>query len=282
MECGAAVAQVTVNHLVAGSNPATPAISHYKYPMNFLIIGDSWGCGEWSKEFIYADTAPDCSWHPYGDEPRKYCKTQPIPDTHVGVYLEGHTFTNLCIGGDSNHNASKICDNHLKTKHDYDYIIWFQTEPVRDIIFNNAQIDSAKLLDYNGYDAVHDDLWLQTYTRFATIHDQYRIPFIVIGGMAVVNPIINKFNFAKIILNDWANELIFDTPIKHPHLIAHLSKFAEKYEADFNRDKFIAEAEASTNWIHYCYHHTNFPDWGHPDRRAHQHLAQWILKQLKR
>jgi len=250
--------------------------------MNFLIIGDSWGCGEWSKDFIYADAAPDNDWHVFGDKPNYWCKTVPIPNTHVGVYLNEHTSTNLCVGGDSNLNAYTICANHLKTKRDYDYIIWFQTEPVRDIINNNATIDSKKLQDYNGYDAIHNDLWQETYLKFSTLYEQYNIPFIVIGGMAMVNPIIQKFAFAKIVLNDWANELIFDEPIKHPHLIAHVSEFAEKYEADFNRDRFIVEAEASTNWIQYCYHHTNFPDWGHPDRRAHQGLAEWILEQLER
>lgn len=35
MECGAAVAQVTVNHLVAGSNPAIPA----KFEIALSVMG---------------------------------------------------------------------------------------------------------------------------------------------------------------------------------------------------------------------------------------------------
>jgi hypothetical protein len=75
-----------------------------------LIVGDSWGCGEWQIGKGYQTN------HPYGLEhflPKEYL------------------VKNLSIPSGSNIQAVKLIE---KYHHDYDTIIWIVTEPSRNFI----------------------------------------------------------------------------------------------------------------------------------------------------
>ena len=81
--------------------------------MSILIAGDSWGCGEW-------DLLPN----------GKYCVT------HKGIeqyFIDnGDIVTNISIGGGTNQNSVFQLQQQLSNM-TFNCIIWFQTDPLRDL-----------------------------------------------------------------------------------------------------------------------------------------------------
>ena len=77
----------------------------------FLIAGDSWSCGEWGHD--------------------------PYEVKHLGLqyFLEqsGHEVKNISKGGNSNSGTFILLENSLQAEPVPDYIIWFQTDPLRDL-----------------------------------------------------------------------------------------------------------------------------------------------------
>lgn len=80
--------------------------------MNFILVGDSWGCGEWDK---------DCSWNPHRG-------------LEQFLLEDGHSVVNLSNQGISNHDIYQRIEHYFKrhTSHTIDSIIVFQTEYNRD------------------------------------------------------------------------------------------------------------------------------------------------------
>jgi len=82
--------------------------------MKFFILGDSWGVGEWTiKNSVF----------------------ESVPNTGLDYHLTqlGHTVTNISAGSAGNFGQLRHAYWTLKEKSDYDYIIWFHTESMRDI-----------------------------------------------------------------------------------------------------------------------------------------------------
>ena len=63
-------------------------------------------------------------------------RSELVPNTGLEFYLTqlGHTVTNISAGSASNFGQLRDAYWRLKDHSDYDYIIWFHTEPVRDIV----------------------------------------------------------------------------------------------------------------------------------------------------
>jgi len=254
--------------------------------MRYLIIGDSWGCGEWGKDFIRADSPPTPAWQPTMN-PGEYCYSFIVPDTDAGTYLRrsGNEVTNISIGGDSNINQLKLLADHLRKDSTYDAIIWFHTEPMRDWQNRNYELGDSfyreQLSHPTGYDRIVDTWYFITYSMAEDIYEQYRIPFMVIGGMTPLPDQIHKHSFVHCYIKDWANERILDMYCEHPHNAGQFRHFAEAYMDVMDLNRALAEAEASTRWIQTCCVHPSFPDWGHPDRRCHEELAKVIDSIIK-
>lgn len=254
--------------------------------MRYLIIGDSWGCGEWGKDFCFSETDPGGDWQP-SNEKNKWHKSYVVPNTHVGIYLEqlGHSDTNLCVGGDSNINQLKLLADHLIGDAAYNAIIWFHTEPMRDWQNRNYALSDSfyrsQLAHTAGYDKIIDTWYAITYGMAQDIYDQHRIPFMVIGGMTPLPDQIHQYSFVHHWIKDWANEQILHSYCDHPANAGQFVHFAEEYMDVMDVDRALAEAEASNNWIQTCYMHPSFPDWGHPDRRCHENLAKVIDSIIK-
>jgi hypothetical protein len=93
-----------------------------------LIAGDSWGCGEWA---IFG---------------RKVA--------HLGLqtYLTeyGCEVTNVSVGGYSNKDSINSIKNKLISTYTCDSIIWFQTDPIRDLkpYKDNADKFSLEIEDF--------------------------------------------------------------------------------------------------------------------------------------
>jgi hypothetical protein len=249
--------------------------------MRFLIIGDSWGCGEWRKTFITAEQAPNASWSK-SVNPNEWFINEVVPNTDIGHYLNkmGNRAVNLSKGGDSNINQLTRLKELLTVHNNYDYIVWIQTEPVRDYVLGNFKVDKEHyrnmLPEYDGYDRIVADWFRQTYDIAEEIYKQYYIPFVLVGGMCKISNIINQYSFAKHQLIDWANDMVFENPIPHPDNFGAYSSFTEEFIDVINHERFVKEANESLSWIEHSFSHKNFPDWAHPDRVCHQDLAAWI------
>ena len=162
--------------------------------MKFFILGDSWGVGEWTK---------------------KSCRFESTPDTGLDYYLTqlGHTVTNISAGSAGNFGQLRHAYWTLKENSNYDYIIWFHTESMRDIeeILINQPDESQQYFpdfDISNFESGLDYLDFQNYKYAQTITDDYNIPFIVIGGQCPVNPVITQFSFAQYIIHSWLAELL--------------------------------------------------------------------------
>lgn len=101
-----------------------------------LIIGDSWGCGEWGN---YSATEPLFPGRPSGI-------------THLGLeqYLidDGHQVDNRSVGGSTNNDAILYLNESITTNN-YDYVFWFQTDPFRDI---NSEIFNKNFKWFHNFD----------------------------------------------------------------------------------------------------------------------------------
>jgi hypothetical protein len=83
--------------------------------MKFFILGDSWGVGEWTidNNGIFKS----------------------IPNTGLDHWLRehAHSVTNISAGSAGNFGQLRHAYWTLDQHSDYDYIIWFHTECIRDI-----------------------------------------------------------------------------------------------------------------------------------------------------
>ena len=87
--------------------------------MKFFILGDSWGVGEWTK---------------------KSGRFESIPNTGLDYHFTqlGHTVTNISAGSAGNFGQLRHAYWTLKENANYDYIIWFHTESMRDTILTKV------------------------------------------------------------------------------------------------------------------------------------------------
>ena len=260
----------------------------------FLIVGDSWGIGEWKKEFVIGEK-PEDEGYGYGEWRKswrrddEWCKTSVIKYTDVGTHLVnlGHIVRNIAVGGDANIRQANLCKQALAktTKHSkYDYVIWFHSEPIRDYLLNlveipNNLIDSLK--EYHGYDNLLEYWFRETYQHYEEIYQQYDVPFFVIGGMTPLHPCINEFNFVKHKIVNWSREYIFDNSPEHPYNAGQFHRFVDMHLDILNQKRVEEEFNISEAWLKYCAMHKHFPDWGHPDNECHLKLADIIINQLK-
>jgi len=90
--------------------------------MKIIIAGDSWGIGEWT------------------DGQR----------THRGLeqYLldDGHSVINLSRGGMSNMSIIDALEQGLKEHKDADRVIWFQTDPMRELLTSEEEIPLGTIM----------------------------------------------------------------------------------------------------------------------------------------
>jgi hypothetical protein len=239
--------------------------------MKFFILGDSWGVGEWTK---------------------KSRRFEPIPNTGLDYHFTelGHTVTNISAGSASNFGQLRHAYWTLKENSDYDYIIWFHTESMRDIeeILINDPDEGQRYFpdfDISNFESGMDYLDFQNYKYAQTIADEYNIPFIVIGGQGPVNPLINQFSFAQHVIHSWLAELLelnFIPPKNTFFSWDKIARILDHYGVDEKEfivnnigqlDKAkIIEDLASASPL--------FPDNAHPSSECFRQLAQRIIEMI--
>ena len=236
--------------------------------MKFFILGDSWGVGEYFLNNMVL---------------------QSVPNTGAGYWLEsfGHSATNISAGSASNFGQLRHAYWTLKENNDYDYIIWFYTEPFRDIIetvINDPEEAKIQYPDFVPTDFPDCKYITHQNLKYAQmIYDEFSIPFIVVGGQCKVPNEINDFNFCYHKIQNWAAELLeldFEFPNytwfswqKFTEIFNHFGLSEKQFIIDQDQDlekvKIILEKSKLS---------AKFPDNGHPGRQEFCGLALKILE----
>lgn len=243
--------------------------------MNFFILGDSWGVGEWVlKDGIFSS----------------------IPDTGIEFYLTklGHNVTNISAGSAGNfgqlRHAYWTLKDHAGQNLNYNYIIWFHTESIRDIqeIVINDPAEGKRFfpdLDLTNFEDALDYMDMQNYKYAQMIFDEFQIPFIVVGGQCTVNASIDKFSFAHIVIKSWLAELLdldFVPPKNTFFSWIKIKKILDYYNIE--EKQFIMQnieiLDQAQLVQQLAIHNENFPDNGHPARHCYQQLANRILREI--
>jgi hypothetical protein len=239
--------------------------------MKFFILGDSWGVGEWSK---------------------KSGRFVPVPNTGLDYWLAqaGHSVTNISAGSAGNFGQLRHAYWTLDSHSDYDYMVWFNTERIRDIqeIVLDDPAESAQQypdIDLSDLNAALDYVLLRNYQYAQQLYDRYQIPFIVIGGQSPVPDQIKDYSFAHWVIKSWLAELLdlndvppentFFSWEKLQSILNHFRMDVREYilnnSQQLNRANEICKLAA---------HSERFPDNGHPGRQCFQQLADRILKMI--
>jgi hypothetical protein len=240
--------------------------------MKFFILGDSWGVGEWTidNNGIF----------------------ESIPNTGLDYWLRehAHLVTNISAGSAGNFGQLRHAYWTLDQHSDYDYIIWFHTECVRDIeeiVINDPSEAKIQYPEFNikNIDQALQYVQLQNYKYAQALYERYQIPFVVIGGQSTVPDTIKNYSFAHWVITSWLQELLTLEYLPPEHTFFSWPKF-ERILNHFNIDRkqyildHYDQLERAKEIVKLAQHSKLFPDNGHPGRQCHRALAERILQNL--
>ena len=224
--------------------------------MNIAIGGDSWGVGEWSINIT-------------------------LNITHGGIrqYFEedGHEVSMSAIPGESNN----ITTNHLRNVVSYplikyDYIFWFQSDPIRDL---RPYDDFGKSIKtYEDLIIKSNELIDKTYNFLNSIGQK----IYCIGGCSKLNlELIKKYNNLYPLIES-VTEFILPN-YEHPKLwYSDWIKFVDKLDMEsidlLLKDKLNQDSLANTEIKEHKEYF--WPDGGHPNRKGHRVLYDYIIKNV--
>jgi len=235
----------------------------------FLICGDSWGVGAYR----------------YVGKPPTAIET--IENTGLDYFLtqQGYEVVNISRAADSNYIQLNSLIPKLETGK-YDYIIWVQTEPNRDIldtVLANKLVSAIQYPSFDMDDYVNTMAYIKdrNYHYAQCIYDRYKVPFFVIGGLSSVDPSIANYTFAHKIIPSWLNDLTegqYDLAENmHQNIILQVLEAYPPSDKSFmlyELDKMkVIEESLET--------HPNFSDGVHPNSEQYKKLAIRILNELE-
>jgi hypothetical protein len=235
--------------------------------MKFFILGDSWGLGE----YRLADG-----------------RLELVPDTGLEFYLTqlGHTVTNISAGSASNFGQLRDAYWRLRDHADYDVIIWFHTEPIRDIVETVIHDPVDGPIQYPDFGSIKNYADALTYINqrnyaYAqdTIYSEFKIPFVVIGGVGRLEQSIDQYDFAKYTIHSWMQELLnLDYPLPRNQLI--WNRWSEVFDT-FNysdRQHVLEELESAEHFQQLLKQSLLFPDDMHVVGPEYEKLAVRLLE----
>jgi hypothetical protein len=228
--------------------------------MKLIIIGDSYGVGEYQI---------------------LHHKMEPIANTGLDFYLKniGHTVDNLSAGSASNFGQIRNLKTHLTEKNsNYDYVIWFHTEPIRDIVetIKDDPVDGPKqypnFFDFDDFDQACEYVNEQNYSFVQRIFDTFTIPFITIGGVGRIDACIEKFNFSKLVITSWIEDALNIKNLPRNFLGWHRWEEALNIK-NFDKQTLFAHISATQKYQQLLKESTLFPDDNHMVRTEYQKLS---------
>jgi hypothetical protein len=221
--------------------------------MNILIGGDSWGVREWSDS----------------------------EEVHRGMWQyfeeDGHIVTMAAIPGECNDMTTNHLNNVLSSpSNHYDYTFWFQSDPLRDL---RPYDDFGKSLKtYEDLIIKSDELIDKTYDFLNSIGEK----IYCIGGCSKLNMgLIKKYNNLYPLIES-VTEFILPT-YTHPKLwhsdwINVVDKLDMESIDFLLEDKLKQDSLADTEIKEHKEYF--WPDGGHPNRKGHKVLYDFIIDSL--
>jgi len=198
----------------------------------------------------------------------------------------GHSVTNISVGGAGNFGQLRHAYWSLKEHADYDFIVWFHTESLRDIIEICMQNPEEQKIQFPAFEMhtdfnqVLDYVDAQNYKYAQQLYKTYGIPFIVIDGQAPFNIELGLDNFVKHHIK-WLKQLLelnTDSPRYSFGSWQKIRSILSYY--NINEKKFIIEnlkeLDASELVIKLGQISNLFPDNGHPSSDCFSLLADQI------
>ena len=230
-----------------------------------VIIGCSWGCGEWS----YQDSNSAVLSHPGLTE-----------------YITNFSCLNLSRKAASNWQSLYALFNHLSTSSDFDqnkkYII-IQTDSMRHDFSEKFDIDyRASIIDAENLFDLYLSLTNMFYIKLDMFAEQFNTDIYLSGGLSdLYSDSIICYNRLKIVCKSWIKEMHSDhTPSILPIFIgSNAFEMCKKYNRYDLCDQILEHND--NNFIQYqeLLENKNFgPAFGdfHPNRNGHAILANKI------
>ena len=208
-----------------------------------IIIGDSWGVGEW------------------GFEKGSLCVTGPGFATLISLHDQ---VINLSVGGGSNTESLNRLDKLFcqYTPDPIDRFFWVVTCPSRCIT------DYSDLKDKNFKDVIEQHLY-SALSRADCIAKQACIKIELIGGLCdLKNEYIEYFSNLEILVSSWGEMLDKNYPAS---IFSPDSKILKLTQRDEN---ILLDIEKKYN---FWQNSEFFPDDGHPGANAHRILRDKIF-----
>lgn len=261
--------------------------------MKIIVLGDSWAMGEWGRSL-------------YNDNPA-------ITHNGLSQYLEedGHEVIRATLGGQSNTSILDLLEQKLEEIGSVDFVFWFQTDPMRDILFRtekkfenkigyNERTEASRVKihlefdikrsnyeDIKSYkDVINKNLFYlkQAYEKGHNIAERFGIKIHCIGGLGKLNLELMKPYSSLVPLIESLLEFIY------PNLESPEFTSLNSYWRQILLEKVDFDSE-SINYFYKQYELDQlmqtemcreyfYPDGTHPNRKAHKVVHNQIKKIL--
>lgn len=228
-----------------------------KYVLNIhmkriCIVGCSWGEGVWGD--------PD--------------QGGGIIDPGLGGFLEndGYYVVNVSTAGQSNYLGYHRLVSQEPVN--FDYIIWFFTDPIRDLRSNNFEIFDSADINFEKILEIQHKLTVNAFENFNSLNK----PIYCLGGTVKLDLELIK-NYKNLIpIIPCITEFLEPTYV-HPKLWQ--SDWINKIDKQFSLeclDKFLVEKNKQDNLRNYKKYF--WPDGGHPNKLGHQKIYEKICLEV--
>lgn len=231
-----------------------------------LIAGDSWGCGEWKGDPMPAFILPNG-------------RSSHVIHYGLEQYLldDGHIVKNISIPGANNEQVIDKLNDHINEM-PWDYIFWFQTDPLRTFRDTTPQ-------DYTTYNK-----WFNDYEHLINIQNNYldsiynalnqmNKPIYCIGGCSKINKnLLLKYKNLHLLIES-VMELLIENFIQ-PNLWFSsdwYQQLDERWNLD-TIDKILDDRRKCDSLKEMSPHF--YKDSGHPDREGHEKIFNFIKMNL--
>lgn len=226
-----------------------------------IVMGDSWACGEWGFN----------SDNQYG-----------LLHRGTSIYMQeaGYEVFSLAKGGSSN---KKQVDQLLKTTASMDrppdHIIWFLTDPLRDILQKAGKVPQGISTTLIEYQAQREHLLREQFNRIRSLE------VLLIGGACPVPTWVrDEYSNIKVVVPDLRCWLLPDSEPcdainrawQYPDRADYaLIDYWKQQDDICTKHRDMADFQIESNS-----HKFFWPDGTHPNRLAHRMLTDYLLQTL--
>lgn len=226
---------------------------------SFCIAGDSWGCGEWSDSDKF---------YPGG---KQY-------DLQRLLLSSGAIVGDVSIPAAHNLETIGKLEEFLKNSPiDFDYIIWFQSDPLRRPEFVN-KLHTAKdfSLDYNFFVNESNRYLHEDYSKLNSIGKK----IFCIGGLSKLNTMLMSQHSNLVPFIESFPEFLYPS-IEHPKLcignwMLHINRQVSLAELDLIHQDHINMTQWSTKEFSTFFKEGD----GHPNKFGYKQLTNFILNNI--